>query len=677
MVKIHFGQKQPPEDRPKTPPHNNEMPIEKDHQRYLLDLMSKFAGIADRKGRVQFASEAPIRELGYTEDEILRKPFWLAEWFKRSDKSQNSIKDGISAALQGQSTRCQVKVSTKEGAPVPVTFSISPLKGQDRDVIGIIAEPKTEVQQEKADKPIVAEERTAPAPKPVEEGHFKLNATNRLTMASPSAAKILGYESPDEIIGSKLADFWARPEDRDKYLMQLSRKTKVENYEAAFQTRDGTEISVELDVHLLFDPEGEVQGSEGMFRSTTPIQEAPINEEQVSPPEESDDLYEAVIDNIGEGVALLENGIVEFANARLAQMLGYSRSDLEGTAFAQYLSQGSAIVVEQLELGEEAPTAHEIEIIRKDGEVLPVQVTAHHLEYDEVTVYMLVLRDISETETVLEQGEESYVEVLDKLDCGVVIVKDEDICLANSMVYELIGCTIEELEAAEEGEGFSMIKDFLGQETFTEIVERHQRREAGDDAPWVMQFDIVDSNDTPQTMKLSGSAIRHQGDPAELILFRNTVDEQLALEETRKSEEYLKTVLSSTGAAIVVIDPATHTIVDANANAVELIGIPQDQLLGQSCHSYICPAQSGQCPVTDLKLTMKLSKHTLPKPDGDEIPILRTVSQAAWQDHTYLIESLIDISHLDEAEVPPPTKKTQKRRAAPRKTRHTKDKSTK
>lgn len=58
--------------------------LARDPQKYLSGLTSlgKFTGIVDRKGRLQFASEAPLKALGYAEEDILRKPFWEAEWFR-------------------------------------------------------------------------------------------------------------------------------------------------------------------------------------------------------------------------------------------------------------------------------------------------------------------------------------------------------------------------------------------------------------------------------------------------------------------------------------------------------------------------------------------------------------------------------------------------------------------
>jgi PAS domain S-box-containing protein len=115
---------------------------DKDSKKYLdsLKAMSNFSSIVDRKGRTQFAADDAVKALGYTEDDILRKPFWEASWFSDSPESQRVVKQGVLDALAGQRVECRVQALTKEGTSIPVTFNISPLKGPEGAVVGIVAE---------------------------------------------------------------------------------------------------------------------------------------------------------------------------------------------------------------------------------------------------------------------------------------------------------------------------------------------------------------------------------------------------------------------------------------------------------------------------------------------------------------------------------------------------------
>lgn len=68
---------------------------------------------------------------------------------------------------------------------------------------------------------------------------LKQDTSDVLTAVSPSSAVILGYGSLEEMIGQRMANFWANPEERDKFLVELSRKGMVSGYRASFLKKDG------------------------------------------------------------------------------------------------------------------------------------------------------------------------------------------------------------------------------------------------------------------------------------------------------------------------------------------------------------------------------------------------------------------------------------------------------
>jgi PAS domain-containing protein len=77
-------------------------------------------------------------------------------------------------------------------------------------------------------------------------------------------------------------------------------------------------------------------------------------------------------------------------------------------------------------------------------------------------------------------------------------------------------------------------------------------------------------------------------------------EEKKAEETLRASENYLEAILNSIFAGVIVVDEKTHEIVDANPNALEAIGASKEHVIGKICHSFICPAEKGKCPISDL-----------------------------------------------------------------------------
>ena len=138
----------------------------------------------------------------------------------------------------------------------------------------------------------------------------------------------------------------------------------------------------------------------------------------------------------------------------------------------------------------------------------------------------------------------------------------------------------------------------------------------------------------------------------EMALYAAKVDakRKQAEEALRKSEDKLDAICSSVHTGIIVIDAESHTIVDANPYAVSLIGVSADTIAGKVCHEYICPAEEGKCPITDLGQTVVSSESILLSIDGERIPILKRVTSLDMDDKKYFLESFIDISDLKKAE---------------------------
>ncbi len=141
------------------------------------------------------------------------------------------------------------------------------------------------------------------------------------------------------------------------------------------------------------------------------------------------------------------------------------------------------------------------------------------------------------------------------------------------------------------------------------------------------------------------------GETTHVVLLYTDITEQkkheLALRET---EERLDTILNSTQAGILLIDPETHKIVYANQMTKQISGLKHEELNGMVCHQFICTAEEGRCPVTDLDQKVDNSERVLLTTDGREIPILKTVTTVDIDGKEHLLENFIDISERKEAE---------------------------
>ena len=133
-------------------------------------------------------------------------------------------------------------------------------------------------------------------------------------------------------------------------------------------------------------------------------------------------------------------------------------------------------------------------------------------------------------------------------------------------------------------------------------------------------------------------------------ILRDITERKRAEEALRESERELRIIFESMQAAVLIIDPETHVIADLNPTAVKLIGTPKEKIVGSICHNYICPAEIGKCPITDLKQKIENAERILLTANGESRQIIKTVVPILLGGRRYLLESFIDITERKRGE---------------------------
>lgn len=114
---------------------------------------------------------------------------------------------------------------------------------------------------------------------------------------------------------------------------------------------------------------------------------------------------------------------------------------------------------------------------------------------------------------------------------------------------------------------------------------------------------------------------------------------ETALSENR---EYLNQIFSSIQAGIIIVDANTHEIIDVNPAAAAMIGASRDQIVKKTCHQFICPAERGRCPITDLNQCVDNAERILVTAGGHKISIIKHVVTATLNGRECLLETFID-----------------------------------
>jgi PAS domain-containing protein len=120
--------------------------------------------------------------------------------------------------------------------------------------------------------------------------------------------------------------------------------------------------------------------------------------------------------------------------------------------------------------------------------------------------------------------------------------------------------------------------------------------------------------------------------------------------ELLESEALQRVLLDSLPVGVVIVDPVTRLIERVNDHVVTLFGAPADCLVGRRCHSFLCPADEGKCPVCDLGKTVDNSERELLRADKSRMPIIKTVKRIQLKGQEKLLECFVDVSERTRAE---------------------------
>ena len=108
----------------------------------------------------------------------------------------------------------------------------------------------------------------------IQDAYMRSDKEGLIVMASPSAARVYGYDSPEEMIGTSALSYYKNPNDRRYVLDVLQKNGKIEANESEALRKDGTCFFASQNAQYYYDNEGVIQGTETLVRDITSLKKA-------------------------------------------------------------------------------------------------------------------------------------------------------------------------------------------------------------------------------------------------------------------------------------------------------------------------------------------------------------------------------------------------------------------
>ena len=103
----------------------------------------------------------------------------------------------------------------------------------------------------------------------LDEGYYMVQWGGNIIYHNPAFSKIAGYDSNENLIGQPIPFYWQNSEDQEKYRRELQKNGTIRNYIFPIKKKDGENIVVQVNAHLIRHDNNKPMVIEGTFSDIT------------------------------------------------------------------------------------------------------------------------------------------------------------------------------------------------------------------------------------------------------------------------------------------------------------------------------------------------------------------------------------------------------------------------
>ncbi len=269
----------------------------------------------------------------------------------------------------------------------------------------------------------------------------------------------------------------------------------------------------------------------------------------------SEEHHRAVVEHLGEGLVVIQDERIRFANRQASEILRVSGDDLLGMRSIDLLHPHDRDAVEQRLAVRQSgvPLSAHTEIRRLDADQSVRWLATHstNASWEGRPATMSFFSDITQRKQLdeaLQRSEERYRAVVEHVDDGMVVVKDQRFVFANRRAAEIAQMSVEDM--MREGYLHRIHPDDQS------IVDtRRQLRLAGQPVPNRYEIRLLLPDGTVRWVDIGVTIVPWDGELATLTFFSD-VSSRKALEvELKNTLQERETILQSSIVGIAFLTP--------------------------------------------------------------------------------------------------------------------------
>jgi two-component system cell cycle sensor histidine kinase/response regulator CckA len=395
------------------PRRPKEKALQEGGEKYRILVETAGAGIAtiDTEGNLTFVNTRLYQMTGYSKVNLTGRPF--ADFVHKDDLPHltKAFLDAVSGTRHSE--MMEFRLTCRDGQSIWVHGNPEPIviDGRITGFSAIIYDISDRKRLEEA--LAKSEDRYRTILDQMQDTYHEVDLAGNFTFLSESAARTLGYLQ-EELIGQNYR--LAMPEEEIKGVFaafnDVYRTGKPnKGFTCSIRRKDGSTALSEVSIDLNRNIQGVVIGFKVVSRDITERRRA---EEALRA---SEDQLQSSLENAPDGIYMHDfQGNLLYGNRRCEEMLGYGQEELVGKNFREVSiitenSLSKAIKILRDTYNSKFTGPDELELIRKDGRHIPVEITTSIVRRGGQKVVLAFMRDIhirKQIESALRESEQSY-----------------------------------------------------------------------------------------------------------------------------------------------------------------------------------------------------------------------------------------------------------------------------
>jgi PAS domain S-box-containing protein len=318
-------------------------------------------------------------------------------------------------------------------------------------------------------------------------GIFQTTPEGQYLSANPALARIYGYDSAAELMGSltNISDqLYVAPDRRSEFVSVLQARGVVSDFESQIYQQDGAIIWISENARAVRDTAGELLYYEGFVEDITQRKKAE------AALRESEERLRMVIEGVKDyAIFMLDtNGYVASWNSGAKRILGYTANEIVGKSSDCFYTSEDITIGKPQEKLVTATAAGRYESegwrFRKDGSRFwaNIIVTPLRDERKELQGFSQVMQDITKQKRAAEEkmqliaslqaSEKKFRTLYESTTDAVTLLDEQGFLDCNPATLRLFGCSTESEFCGKHPSEFSPLLQPNGQDSMTLYQER-------------------------------------------------------------------------------------------------------------------------------------------------------------------------------------------------------------